>query len=65
MENKLNKHLKWLLPVTAATAAVIAAGLYGAITVRRYEVATDKLPEGAGFRIAALADLHGKSFGKG
>ena len=65
MTKKRKKHTG--IKILAALIIICAAGLlyskFG-LTVTRYKVASDRLPESFdGFRIVQLSDLHGSSFG--
>ncbi|NCB51782.1 MAG: metallophosphoesterase [Clostridia bacterium] len=65
MTKKHKKHI--LIKILAALIIICAAALlyskYG-LTVTRYEIASDRLPDSFdGFRIVQLSDLHGSEFG--
>jgi len=66
MTKKRRKHsfIKILAALIIICAAVLLYSKYG-LTVTRYEVSSDRLPESFdGFRIVQLSDLHGSEFGE-
>jgi predicted MPP superfamily phosphohydrolase len=66
MTGKHRKHifLKIMAALIIICAALLLLGKYG-LTVSRYELSSDNLPEGFyGFRVVQLSDLHGSEFGK-
>ena len=66
MTKKRRKHsfIKILAALIIICAAVLLYSKYR-LTVTRYEVSSDRLPESFdGFRIVQLSDLHGSEFGE-
>ncbi len=60
---KVKRLIIWGFIILALTAICISA-FYSGLTVRHYEITSDKLPEGESLRIVVIADLHSEYYGE-